>query len=163
MKTIATTLLLFLAAISAFEAHAQTLSVMDFDAFEKYISKPAEGKLRVVNFWATSCRPCIKEMPYFEKLNSEMENVEVIFVSVDFPEDFETKVKAFIQQRKLQSECLALDESNPNAWIDRLNPEWSGAIPATLLVDASGKKADFHAGSFEYGSLVSFVEPYLVK
>lgn len=162
MKTISTTLLLMLAALfSAFAARAQSLKVMDFDAFEAHISRPVEGKLRVVNFWATSCRPCIKEMPYFEKLNAEMKNVDVIFVSVDFPEDFETKVEAFIKQRGLQSECLALDESNPNAWIDRLNPDWSGAIPATLLVDAAGKKAAFHAGSFDYESLIAFVKPYL--
>ena len=42
------------------------------------------SKTYVVNFWATWCAPCIKELPYFEALNKN-QNIDVLLVSLDFP------------------------------------------------------------------------------
>ncbi|MCS7085487.1 MAG: TlpA disulfide reductase family protein [Bacteroidia bacterium] len=119
-----------------------------------------EGKTLVVNFWATWCKPCVKELPHFERLNTEYadKNVKVILVSLDFPEDYETKLKAFVKSKALRSELYWLDETNPNDWINRVNPQWQGAIPATLIVAKDGRFADFHSGEFDYESLTAFVE-----
>src|SRR5690554_3326630 len=70
------------------------LEIVDFSGLEKYLTTTTE-KTYVVNFWATWCAPCIKELPYFEDLNKNYsdKNVEVILVSLDFPHVYETKLK----------------------------------------------------------------------
>ena len=64
-----------------------------------------DGKTYVINFWATWCAPCVKELPAFEKLNKEYaaKNVEVILVSLDFPKQVEKRLLPFINKKNLQS------------------------------------------------------------
>ena len=66
------------------------LEVYDFETFEAFLNHSDE-KTYVVNFWATWCGPCIKELPYFEKLNAQYKarGVEVFLVSLDFPKQYE--------------------------------------------------------------------------
>jgi len=90
----------------------------------------------VINFWATWCAPCVKELPYFEKLNQKYtdKKVKVILVSQDFSKQLEKKLKPFLEKNKLQSEVLVLIDPDANSWIDKVNPAWSGAIPATVII-----------------------------
>jgi len=96
----------------------------------------------VVNFWATWCKPCIEELPAFDSLlvlqNSKP--VKIILVSLDFKEDLETKVKPFLLKRNIQAECVLLDEVNGNDFINKISPNWSGAIPATLFKKEAKKE-----------------------
>lgn len=69
-----------------------------------------------------------------------------MLVSLDFSRQLDSKLKPFLEQRALQSEVIHLDAPNANSWIDRVSPEWSGAIPATLV--RRGDKEIFHEGSF---------------
>ena len=64
--------------------NAQKVAVYDnYAALEKEILSD-KNTIYVVNFWATWCAPCVKELPYFEQLNSENKNVKVVLVSLDF-------------------------------------------------------------------------------
>ncbi len=66
---------------------------------QKLILQP--GPVKVVNFWATWCAPCVKEMPLFEKLNQQDKNSKVILVSMDYDLDPDpAKVKRFIERKK---------------------------------------------------------------
>ena len=56
---------------------------MDYQQLKPLLYQNSES-VQVVNFWATWCAPCIKELPYFEELN-KLEGVEVVLVSLDFP------------------------------------------------------------------------------
>ena len=62
------------------------LEILDYDRLEPYLINN-DDKTYVVNFWATWCAPCIKELPHFEMLNAnyKSKNVEVLLVSLDFP------------------------------------------------------------------------------
>ena len=102
-----------------------------------------EGKqVKVVNFWATWCAPCIKEMPFLERLNRENKDVKVLLVSLDFDLDHDqSKITGFVLKKKIQSEVVILDESDPTKWIEKIDKNWSGALPATLVMNpANGKR-----------------------
>lgn len=116
--------------------------------------------LYVLNFWATWCKPCVAEMPYFERIQKEMEaeKVKVIFVSMDFASEYENRLVPFLKRKKLNSKVVLLDEPKYHLWIDKVSEEWSGAIPATLFVQHSKGIRDFHEGEFSYEELKSKIE-----
>ena len=77
-----------------------TIEVVDFDGLYSKIDLSVE-KTYVINFWATWCAPCVKELPYFEEVNKEFKdkNTEVILVSLDFPSQIETKLKPYLKKK----------------------------------------------------------------
>ncbi len=104
-----------------------------FDEFEPLLKKE-DDKIHVINFWATWCAPCIKEMPYFEKLQRKYpDKVEVLFVSLDFRNQYESRLVPFIEKRDIQTPVVMLGDPKVNNWIDKVDPSWSGAIPATYF------------------------------
>ncbi len=116
----------------------------------------------VINFWATWCAPCVKELPYFEELNQKYtdKKLKVILVSQDFSKQLEKKLKPFLEKNKLQSEVLVLIDPDANSWIDKVNPAWSGAIPATVVY--KGDKNEFYEKSFEnFEELEEIITPFL--
>ena len=80
------------------------LKVYNYDGIAPLINK-TDDKVHVVNFWATWCAPCVKELPYFEKINKvyKAKGVELLLVSLDFPRKYETKLKPFLKERQLKS------------------------------------------------------------
>ncbi|WP_313791458.1 TlpA family protein disulfide reductase [Lacinutrix neustonica] len=136
------------------------LEVYDFEGLEKFLTKE-DHKTYVVNFWATWCAPCVKELPYFEKLHQAYgaKQVEVVLVSLDFPNQYEKRLKPFIVEHKLQSKVVVLNDVDSNAWIPKVSAEWSGAIPATLIYNKS--KRQFYEQSFNYDELKNEVDKFL--
>lgn len=89
----------------------------------------------VINFWATWCKPCVKELPYFEALNANLQGqkAKVVLVSLDFPKKIKTSLVPFVKKRQLESQVVVLLDGKYNNWIDKVDPQWTGAIPATLI------------------------------
>ncbi len=112
----------------------------------------------IVNFWATWCTPCVHELPDFEQLAAEYKNdkVKFLLVSMDFPQQLETQVLPFIAEHKLKSEIVLLFDPNANVWINKVSPQWSGSIPATVVYNKNFRK--FHEGSYSYEELKSIIE-----
>ena len=89
----------------------------------------------VINFWATWCKPCLEELPYFEAFNAEIrdEKVKVILISLDFPKQLNSRLLPFVEKKQLKSQVIALLDGKYNDWIDKVSPKWSGAIPVTYI------------------------------
>jgi thiol-disulfide isomerase/thioredoxin len=151
MRTIAFIIVILIILVSSVHGQRE-IPVVDFEGFESYLSKDNDTTY-VVNFWATWCKPCVKELPAFEKLNEVYANdkVKVLLVSLDFIKHFETKVKPFVAEKNLKSDVILLNDPRSNQWIDKVSKEWSGAIPATVIY--RGKDRLFYEGSFTYEEL----------
>lgn len=129
--------------------------VIKFPQLEKELNEPRDH-IRVYNFWATWCRPCIQELPYFESLNREYDDVEVLLISFDFQDQHE-RVGAFIDKRGIESKVKILDETDFNSFIDKIDAHWSGAIPATLIIDPEGQRY-FYEKTFEKNELFEIID-----
>lgn len=136
------------------------LEVYDYDGIERFL-KLYDDKVHVVNFWATWCVPCVKELPHFESLNEKFKNqgVEVLLISLDFPKQYNSKLIPFVEKHKLKSKVIALDDTDMNTWLPKVDQSWSGAIPATLIYTKD--KRMFYEQSFSYEELEIEVEQFI--
>lgn len=151
MKSILVFLIFFAALQGVFSQQVKLLKV---DELNERLEKGRDTTF-VINFWATWCAPCIKELPHFEKLQVEKnrEKIKVLLVSVDFRSQLEKRVQPFVARHNLKNEILLLDETNQQEYIDRIDRGWSGAIPATLFI--KGKQRKFMEQEFTYAQLLS--------
>jgi thiol-disulfide isomerase/thioredoxin len=121
--------------------------VMDFDELQAYLTSQKE-KIVVVNFWATWCAPCVEELHYFEYANRDFkdQDVKVILVSLDFRKAMESQLLPFLKRNEIESEVILLSDPRTNTWINRVSPDWSGAIPGTWFI--AGDSAVFDEGKY---------------
>jgi thiol-disulfide isomerase/thioredoxin len=116
------------------QSNAQVYKEVDSDELVA-ITQNLNDTTYVVNFWATWCSPCVKEIGYFEELHRQHASlgVKVILVSLDFPKQAATRVIPFLKEKEISTEVLLITDLDYNSWIDLIDPSWSGAIPATLI------------------------------
>lgn len=129
-----------------------TVDTINFDGLELLLNQK-DDKTYVVNFWATWCKPCVEELPAFEKLykNYKNQQVELILVSLDFPNQIENRVIPFIEKNNLKGTVVLMADPDQNTWIPKVSKEWSGAIPATVIYNKNARK--FYEQSFTYEKL----------
>ena len=149
------TALLFIALFTRNLVSGQEVIDKDFNSFYKEEITESKG-IVIVNFWATWCKPCITELPYFEQINAEMksEKFSVCLVNLDFNSKYKTSAVEFVRNKNLKSEVIHLNDTDPNKWINRIDSNWTGAIPATIIYE-NGKKIFFHEGEITYDELKS--------
>ncbi|MFT5913579.1 MAG: thiol-disulfide isomerase/thioredoxin [Flammeovirgaceae bacterium] len=130
------------------------VEVVQFTAIENLINSESEN-VQVINFWATWCGPCVKELPSFEKANEKFaeKGVNFTLVSIDFVEDLEKKVIPFAKKKGLKSSVLLLDNTDYDSWIHKVSEDWDGAIPATLIVNSKKGTKELLVGELTYEEL----------
>jgi thiol-disulfide isomerase/thioredoxin len=153
-------MLTFAAVITLFDTidakAGKNIEVFNFNEFSHWLNKQNDT-IYVINFWATWCAPCIKEIPDFEKLQAQYKDkkVKVLFVSLDFPNQVESRVIPFINRMNMQSQVVMLNDTNSNRWIPLVDESWSGAIPATLIYNKNFRK--FYEREFTFNELEAIV------
>src|SRR5271157_3637265 len=116
--------------------------------------KRARGQVVLVNLWATWCEPCKEELPALLRLNRELRGsgFKLILVSADFP-DLRPQVERFLADQGVDFPTFLKAEAD-DRFIDGLERRWSGALPATILFDASGARRQFWEGKTSYDALL---------
>jgi thiol-disulfide isomerase/thioredoxin len=154
MKIRAFRISIFLLFTISISGYSQNVKLLNIDQLNERI-KNGKDSTYVVNFWATWCAPCIKELPHFEKLGADFksEKLAVLLVSVDFKSKLNSAVVPFVKRKNLINQVFLLNESNPQEYIDRIDKGWSGSIPATLFI--KGDKRKFVESEFTYEQLLT--------
>lgn len=145
--------------LKVYESDGVKVNAYDFDKLEYFLNKQTDTTY-VVNFWATWCVPCVQELPHFEKLNTDYKNkkVKVLLVSLDMHKMVESKLIPFIKEKKLQSDVVLLRDPDANRWIAKVDKNWSGAIPATVIYRNNARK--FYEKAFTYEELQKEVNSF---
>ncbi|MCB2377148.1 TlpA family protein disulfide reductase [Hymenobacter sp. BT635] len=157
--------ILFLAAglLVAAPGHAQRVSVIKLPELQKRLSRQNDTTY-VVNFWATWCAPCVKELPLFEQLNTTHagKKVKVLLVSMDYASQLDKKVKPFVLKRGLKSEVVLLNETDPNTYMEQVDPKWSGALPFTVIWNGKKSKRATFEKEFTQAELSAEINKFLL-
>ena len=121
--------------------------VTSFDEIKKLYTANSDTAY-MVNFWATWCKPCVVELPYFNTVSKELKGkkIKFIFVCLDFINTVENKVKPFLIKNPLEGYVVVLGDQNVNTWGSEIDNKWDGAIPVSMLI-TKDKKAT-RLGSF---------------
>lgn len=129
---------IFLIAVLIFISHlsfSQTPKKIKATELEQLI---AESKTPlIINFWATFCVPCIQEIPYFQEEVKKYakDSIRLILVSLDLTDYYPAKLKAFAIKKKFTAPVYWLDEHDADYFCPKVDPKWSGAIPASLFIN----------------------------
>jgi thiol-disulfide isomerase/thioredoxin len=139
-----------LLAASAFSAD---LKPVDEKSYAQLVAS-AKGKVLLVNFWATWCVPCRKEMPLLVAMEQRLraKGFQVITVSADEPEQ-EAAAKAFLETHKVPAPAYIRRAKDDDAFIRLVDPKWSGALPALLLYGRDGKRVRSFYGEADMKAL----------
>ncbi len=91
----------------------------------------------VVNFWATFCKPCVGEIPSFINIvkKYEEQKVKLLLVSLDLPNYYPAKIVGFVKKNHFNTNIAWLNETNADIFCPMIDKSWSGAIPATIIVN----------------------------
>lgn len=131
----------------------------------KHIIDSSRGRVVVLNFWATWCAPCLAEFPEFVKLRDSYieRNVDVFLVSANDPSDDVTKVRHFLESQHVRFKTYIKQSGDDGAFINAVNKNWSGALPATFLYDKNGKVVYSLLGEQKYGALSHLLDQMLSR
>lgn len=126
---------IWLSSVSGALAQDPPVRKVRITDLESYIA--ASDHPLIVNFWATFCVPCVREIPYFESTVARYrdQRVELILVSLDLPDYYPGKIVAFARQRGFTSPIWWLNETNADYFCPKVDPGWTGGIPSSLFVN----------------------------
>jgi thiol-disulfide isomerase/thioredoxin len=132
------------------------VQVVNFDQLEPMLQKNNDT-IYLVNFWATWCAPCIKELPAIKSVEQKYadKKFKVLLVSLDFPKDLTGRLEPFIKSKNITSDVYLLNDPNQNRWINKVDSNWSGEIPFTLIYGKLFRES--YSQSFTFEELDSII------
>jgi thiol-disulfide isomerase/thioredoxin len=157
-KSITVVVVLLLALVT----NAQDVKKIKITELEKTI---AEAKTPlIVNFWATICKPCIEEIPYFQEevKNHAADSVQLLLVSLDLNDDY-AKIPKFATRMKFTAPIVWLNETNADYFCPKVDPKWSGAIPASLFINNKTGFRKFYEEQLSHEELKAVMTSLIAK
>ena len=108
------------------------------EELQEIINSYKGEKAVLINVWATWCAPCIEEFPHIVELQREYQDeVQVIFVSADFPDSRDRAKEFLIEQEVDWTTFFKTGKDQP--FIEALSKNWSGALPFTKVLSKDGQ------------------------
>lgn len=146
-----------------YTAHAQKIA--SYNAEDLVARTANKDTLYIVNFWATWCVPCVKELPAFNMVHDLYKDkpVKVLLVSFDFKEQYPAKLQSWVAKKKLRPEVAWFNETNPTSYIPKIAPEWEGGLPATLLINNKTGEKKLHPDEISVDELKSWIDKQLLQ
>ena len=122
------------------KADAEPVGVELADAAAIKALRSASGKVRLVNFWATWCGPCVAEFPDLVEIFRMYRGREFEFVTVsaNYPDE-KAEVLKFLTKQHASMKNLLWNSNDKNALIEAFEPKWQGALPFTMLLGTKGE------------------------
>jgi thiol-disulfide isomerase/thioredoxin len=124
-----------------------------------------DDTLFVVNFWATWCLPCVKELPYFISTSQSMAGtkMKLILVSLDTKDNLEPTLIPYLSKKKWRAKHYLLDDNGRmNEWIAAVNKDWEGSIPATAFYK-NGDQLHFNSGQLSQEELKNYINRFITQ
>lgn len=141
--------LLWLCAAGLAVAQPQ-LTPLDAAGYKRLLAA-GKGQILLVDFWATWCEPCLKELPELVKLHKRLAGrFKLITVSADEPEQ-QADVRKFLARFGVPPPWYIKRSGDDDAFIRAVDPGWSGALPALFLYDRQGRKVASFVGETPTG------------
>jgi thiol-disulfide isomerase/thioredoxin len=130
-------------------AECQSIASWKITDVVNFYSKPTDS-IYVVNFWSTWCKPCIEEIPYLQSITKKYadKKVKLLLVSLDTYKSYPEKLNAFIKKHKIYSAIAWLNETDADIFCPAIDNKWSGAIPATIIVNSKTGYKNFFEEKF---------------
>ena len=113
------------------------VEVIDLKGVQRLI-RYRKGKPLLLNFWATWCLPCKEEFPDLVKISQSTLHAEVIGISLDYPDEKDSKVVPFIKNQRVPFDIYIASFRKPEEFINAIDSTWNGAVPATFFYDVHG-------------------------
>lgn len=115
------------------------------------IIKIRNGRVLLINIWATWCVPCKEEFPDLIKISDKYgEKLDLVGISIDYPDEIDSKILPFLNELQPSFINYVNGESDSEKFINNLDPKWSGAIPATFLYDSEAEQISFFIGNLSF-------------
>jgi thiol-disulfide isomerase/thioredoxin len=125
----------------------------------KHIIKNRDNKPLFINVWATWCEPCREEFPEIITISKKFgDEIDIIGISVDFPEERDSKIVPFLKKQNAEFRNYVIKVVEPEDFINLLNKDWSGAVPATFVYDKKGIQKEFLLGKQSYSDFEKAVQ-----
>jgi thiol-disulfide isomerase/thioredoxin len=128
MKPISIIFFLFI-AISSYAQEIKKIKITDLEKTIKESKEPM-----IINFWATYCVPCLKEIPYFQE-QAKSKKVVLLLVSVDLEEAYPKQITSTAKKLKLTASIKWLNETDADYFCPKVDSSWSGGLPSTLFIN----------------------------
>jgi thiol-disulfide isomerase/thioredoxin len=141
------------------ESNQQSLpdfSMPDLDGKQRNI-KEWQGKILIINFWATWCPPCMKEMPEFEAIQQEFADKGVQFIGIAL--DDAEPVKEFITKKKITYPILIGQDSGTKLAHDLGNV--INTVPFTVIFDKKGQLIKRQMGTLDRDDILEIINPLI--
>lgn len=140
-------------------ATAQQIKTYKFEELESKFHVENDTTY-IINFWAMWCKPCVEELPEFEHIRKDYTNkkVKLLLISLDFGKNVESRIIKFLNKNKINIETVVLDDPDADTWIGKVNSNWDGALPATIVYKQDQRK--FFNGKIGYQELAKTIDQF---